>query len=83
MIALTEIYASTWLLLRSSLMIFTSILGIFITDKKQYFHHWFGITLVTVGVAIVCVVTQYHKETQGLEREDNNKIFYGMLVILS
>ena len=70
MITLTEIYVSTWLLLRSSLMIFTAVLGIIIINKKQYMHHWLGIALVMIGIAIVCVVSEHYREDEDLRQDE-------------
>lgn len=52
-IGLFYLDASIWQMLRGSMVIFSAILTIIFLKRKYYSYHWFGITLVTIGLVTV------------------------------
>ena len=69
LIALSKLYASTFMLLRSSLMIFTAVLSTLITKKKIYLHHWIAIGIVTIGLVIVGIITDIFREKGSSDKD--------------
>ena len=52
-IGLFYLDASIWQMLRGSMVIFSAILTMIFLKRKYYCYHWFGITLVTIGLVTV------------------------------
>lgn len=52
-IALTMTPASVYQMIRGFVNVVTPILSIIFLKRKQYLHHWTGITCIVIGVAEV------------------------------
>ena len=64
---MTKITASTFMLLKSSLMIFTAILSNFFTKKKLYGHHIIAMIILAIGLTSVGILASIYKETKIVE----------------
>lgn len=56
-IGLFYLDASIWQMLRGSMVIFSAIMTIIFLKRKYYCYHWFGITLVTIGLVTVATAS--------------------------
>ena len=51
-------YASTFQMLRGTLVVFAGILTVILLKRRLRLHHWMGITLICAGAALVGVSRQ-------------------------
>jgi drug/metabolite transporter (DMT)-like permease len=70
LISLSKITSSTFMLLRSSLMVFTGILSLIFTKKKLYVHHAIAMAIVAIGLSVVAVLAEVYKEKDLIENNE-------------
>ncbi|XP_071945638.1 solute carrier family 35 member F6-like isoform X1 [Antedon mediterranea] len=78
-VGLTLTYASSFQMLRGSVIIFTGLLSVAFLGRRLSFHHWVGMFLVLVGLALVGVADIVFKEE---DSKDLNNIITGDLLII-
>ena len=84
--ALSKINPSTFMLLRSSLMVFTAILEKIFISKQLYAQHWLAMLTVATGLAIVSYLASVHGEDKGEDKEalsSSSRMWYIFLVLVS
>jgi len=84
--ALSKINSSTFMLLRSSLMVFTAILSKIFISKQIYAHHWFAMFTVVSGLAVVSYLASINREDKSHDNEatsSSSHLWYIFLVLLS
>ena len=68
-------------------MVFTAILSMLITKKKQYIHHWISILIVTLGLVLVGVITDVFNEKGATDVDappsGAEELWYVFLMLLS
>lgn len=70
LISLSKIQSSTFMLLRSSLMVFTGILSKFFTKKKLFMHHTFAMVIVAIGLTIVSILAAAYNQKDSIEADE-------------
>ncbi len=50
---ITRRYASTFQMLRGTMVVFAGFLTIVLLRRRLHLHHWMGIILITAGAAMV------------------------------
>jgi drug/metabolite transporter (DMT)-like permease len=84
--ALSKINSSTFMLLRSSLMVFTAILNQMFTTKRYHAHHLLAILTVASGLAIVSYLASVYREDRAHDNEatsTSSHMWYIFLVLAS
>ena len=84
--ALSKINSSTFMLLRSSLMIFTAVLSKIFISKQIYAHHWLSMLTVATGLAIVSYLASVTREDKVRDNEatsTSTHLWYILLVLIS
>ena len=68
-------------------MVFTAILSMLITKKKQYIHHWISIFIVTIGLVLVGIITDVFKEKGPTDKDASlsgaEQLWFVFLMLLS
>ena len=87
-IALSKINSSTFMLLKSSLMIFTAGLSRIFLKKQLFAHHWASMITVVTGLTIVSYIsTKYNEdknqELDALPTTTRMHLWYTFLVLTS
>ncbi|XP_033097769.1 solute carrier family 35 member F6-like [Anneissia japonica] len=78
-VGLTLTYASSFQMLRGSVIIFTGLLSVAFLGRKLQVHHWLGMFLVLIGLVLVGVADIVFKEK---DSKDLNNIITGDLLII-
>ena len=61
-IALTKISPSTFMMLKSFLIVFTAILGKIFNSRMLYTHHYLAISMIVIGLSIVSYIASMYRE---------------------
>ncbi|KAJ5074434.1 solute carrier family 35 member f6 [Anaeramoeba ignava] len=74
-LALLWIPASSWQMLRSSVVIFTSITSLIFLKKKFFFHNLIGILFVMVGLLFV-IISIFHSKRYSSDYDERIAIYF-------
>ena len=80
---LTWTFASSFQMLRGSVIIFTGLLSVAFLKTKLYIHHWIGIGFIVLGLVLVGIGDYIYGKVYDVDIRENYLLASDLLIVIS